>query len=394
VVVGAGVVGLASALAVTRRTRRPVLVLEAESRVAAHQSGHNSGVIHAGLYYKPGTMRATLCGTGREAMYRFCQDHGVTHRRIGKLVAATSQEELPRLDALAERGRANGLTSIRKLNAEQAREVEPHVAAVAALHVGETGIVDYAEVAAVYARLVADADGEVRCNARVHAIRNENGAWLLDTASGVVRARTLVNCAGLQSDRVARMAGQQVDVSIMPFRGEYYKLVPERASLVRGIIYPVPDPALPFLGVHLTRTVYGEVEAGPNAVFALKREGYSRGSISLRDVGEALSFPGFWRMARQHWRTGVMEYRRSLMKSAFVMSLQRLVPDLQSADVEVGHRGVRAMAVDRAGKMLDDFHLVRGPNSIHVLNAPSPAATASLAIGEYIASQLVGVAAD
>jgi L-2-hydroxyglutarate oxidase len=321
-------------------------------------------------------------------MYRFCEEHGIPHRRIGKLVAATSQEEIPKLDALAERARANGLHMVRRLDADGAREVEPHVAAVAALHVGETGIVDFADVAGVYARLVGEAGGEVRCNARVHGVARETGAWLIDTESGAVRAQALVNCAGLQSDRVARMAGLDVDVCIMPFRGEYYKLVPGRTSLVCGLIYPVPDPALPFLGVHLTRTVHDEVEAGPNAVFALRREGYSRSSFSARDLTEALRFPGFWKMARQHWRTGVREYDRSFRKSAFVAALQRLVPEIRPDDLVQGHRGVRAMAVDRDGRMLDDFHLVAGPNALHVLNAPSPAATASLSIGEIIASRL------
>jgi (S)-2-hydroxyglutarate dehydrogenase len=386
-VVGGGIVGLATAMALAERARRTVIVLEAEDRLAAHQSGRNSGVIHSGLYYDPGSLKARTCREGRDAMYAFCHEEGVPCRRTGKLVVATRADELPRLSLLEERGRANGLHGLRRLDPAALREIEPEARGVAALWVEETGVVGFAAVAAAYARRVERAGGEVRTSARVHAVRRDGAGLVLETARGEVRAALLVNCAGLHCDRVARLCGVEPGVHIVPFRGEYYELRPERRDLVRNLVYPVPDPALPFLGVHFTRTIDGRVEAGPNAVLALKREGYRRWDVSLPDLFDTVLFPGFWRMARQHWHTGLDEWRRSLSPRRFVEALQRLVPAVQETDVRPAGSGVRAQAVDAAGRLLSDFHIVADRRSVHVLNAPSPAATASIAIGRAVAAQ-------
>jgi L-2-hydroxyglutarate oxidase len=390
VIVGGGIVGLATALALAEHGDTPI-VLEAESGVARHQTGHNSGVIHSGLYYKPGSLKARTCRAGLDAMYRFCETEGVPHRRCGKLVVAVTESELPRLAALEERGRANGVV-LRRLSREELSEHEPHVAGIAGLWVEETGIVDYTRVSDAMARRLERLGGEIRTDHRVHSIARDGGALVFETASGTVRGRRMVNCAGLQSDRVARMAGVEPGVRIVPFRGEYYVLSPAGAHLVRGLIYPVPDPALPFLGVHFTRGIDDVVEAGPNAVIALRREGYAWTDVSIRDVLDWASFPGFWRMARAQWRNGASEIRRSLSRPRFLRSLQTLLPGLTDADIERGGSGVRAQAVDRRGKLLDDFHIQTAPGMIHVLNAPSPAATASLAIGRDIAGRLAALA--
>ncbi|HXW97628.1 MAG TPA: L-2-hydroxyglutarate oxidase [Gemmatimonadales bacterium] len=390
VVVGGGIVGMATALSLTERGC-PVVVLEAESRLAPHQTGHNSGVIHSGLYYKPGSLKARTCRDGLTAMYRFCEEEGVPHRRTGKLVVATQEAQLPRLATLEERGRANGVT-LRRLNAAEIRDREPEVKGIAGLWIEDTGIVNYTAVTEAMAGRLTRLGGEVRTGCRVLRIRRGNGGNVLETTQGPVPANQLVNCAGLQSDRIARMAGFDPGIRIVPFRGEYYTLRPERAGLVRGLIYPVPDPALPFLGVHFTRGIDGVVEAGPNAVLAFRREGYRWRDVSLRDVADWAAFPGFWRMVRSQWRNGLDEMRRSLSRSRFLTSLQALLPTLTDADIAPGGSGVRAQAVDRSGRLLDDFALVQSPGQVHVLNAPSPAATASLAIGKEIASQLLGSA--
>jgi L-2-hydroxyglutarate oxidase len=388
IVIGGGVVGLATALALAERHRQQVTVLEAEDRLAAHQTGHNSGVIHSGLYYKPGSLKAQLCRTGFKALYRFCAEEGVPHRRCGKLVVATRPDELPRLEALAERGRANGVT-LRSLGADQLREYEPDVRGLAGLWVEETGVVSYPAVAEAMGRRIVRHGGEIRTGHQVTGLRRDGGAIVVETASGALRAARLVNCAGLQCDRIARLAGIEPGVRIVPFRGEYYVLKSDRAALVRGLIYPVPDPALPFLGVHFTRGIDDVVEAGPNAVLALKREGYSWGEVSLRDMVDWALFPGFWRMARAQWRNGLSEVRRSLSRAHFLRSLQGLVPALTDDDIAPGGSGVRAQAVDRSGRLLDDFHLEVAPGMVHVLNAPSPAATASLAIGATVADRVM-----
>jgi (S)-2-hydroxyglutarate dehydrogenase len=391
-VVGGGIVGVATALALVRQRRRPVVVLEAEDRLAAHQTGHNSGVIHAGLYYKPGSLKATLCAEGREELIRFCEARGVRYERCGKLVVATRPEQLPKLDELERRGRANGLTSLRRLSAAEVREREPEAAAVAGLLVEETGIVDFTGVTRAMAAELAELGGEVRTGHRVRGVVRNGKGFVLQTSRGELRCGTLVNCAGLHSDRVARMCGLRSDVQIVPFRGEYYQIRPERAGLVRHLIYPVPDPALPFLGVHFTRRVDGMVEAGPNAVLAWARHGYRHSVVSPRDLLQMAAHPGFWRMARRHWRTGWEEFRRSLSLEAFTRSLQELVPALRRDDLAPGGAGVRAQAVAGDGRLVDDFLILEGEGMVHVLNAPSPAATSSLAIGRYIAARVEAVA--
>jgi L-2-hydroxyglutarate oxidase len=385
-VIGGGIVGIATALALAERGYAPV-VLEAEDGLARHQTGHNSGVIHSGLYYKPGSLKARMCRAGLEAMYRFCAEEGVPTRRCGKLVVAVRADELPRLATLEERGRANGVT-LRRLGPAEIKEHEPEVVGVAGLWVDETGVVDYSLVTEAMARRLVRLGGEVRTGHRVASIARDGRSFVIGTASGEIRASRLVNCAGLQSDRVARLAGLQPGVRIVPFRGEYYVLRAERRDLVRGLIYPVPDPALPFLGVHFTRGIDDVVEAGPNAVLALRREGYSWGDISIPDIVDWAAFPGFWRMARAQWRNGLGEIRRSLSRARFLKSLQTLMPALKDDDIERGGSGVRAQAVGVDGRLIDDFFIQSGPGMLHVLNAPSPAATASLAIGLEVASRL------
>lgn len=384
-VIGAGAVGLATAMVLTREQRASVLVLEAEPHPAAHQTGNNSGVIHSGLYYKPGSLKATLCTRGREEMYRFCAEHGVPHERTGKVVVALDESELPQLEVLRQRGTANGLGDLKTLPIEAIREREPHVAGIAGLFVAETGIVSYRAVTRAYAQVVREHGGEVHTSARFTGLTRGPDALVLHTTRGDVEARQLVNCAGLQSDRVAALCGVTPDVQIVPFRGEYYQLRPAARGLVRNLIYPVPNPAFPFLGVHFTRMAEGGVEAGPNAVLALARHGYSWGRISTRDLLDTLMFPGFWRMARKYWRTGFGEMHRSLSKRAFHAALSRLMPALTIEDLEPGGAGVRAQAMERSGALVDDFRIQTAERMVHVLNAPSPAATASISIGRHIA---------
>lgn len=386
-VIGGGLVGLASAMALTQ-TGRQVVVLEAEDRVAAHQSGHNSGVIHAGLYYDPDSSRARLCREGREALYGFLEAEGVPFRRSGKLVVATSASELAALEELERRGAANGLLGLQRLDARELHALEPEVAGVGALLVEETGLVDFAAVTRAYARTFQRMGGVLRTGSRVLRLRPGGGAVSLTTPSGTVEAAAMVNCAGLQADRLARMAGVDPGVTIIPFRGEYYELAPDARSLVRHPIYPVPNPAFPFLGVHLTPRLDGRVEAGPNAVLAWHREGYRSGDVSLGDSVEMLSYPGFWRFTARHWRLGLAEMGRSWSRGQFVRALQRLVPALREHHLVAGGSGVRAQAVDRQGRLVTDFLFVDGDHSLHVLNAPSPAATASLAIGRAVAARL------
>ena len=387
-VIGGGIVGTATAMALLETTSGLSLVLlEKEARLAAHQTGHNSGVIHSGLYYRPGSLKAQNCTVGREDLYAFCTEHDVPHERCGKVVVATREEELPQLAELESRGRQNGLAGLRRLDAAQLREFEPQVAGIAGLHVPQTGIVDYVAVTEAYAEVVRRRGGEIRTSSRVVSIRRTPDGFRLGTSRGELQSRFIVNCAGLQCDRIARLAGSDPQVRIVPFRGEYYELAEARRCLVRNLIYPVPDPAFPFLGVHFTRMIDGKVEAGPNAVLAFKREGYHRLSFSLRDTLEIFGYGGFWWLAGRYWLTGLQEYYRSFNKSAFVRDLQRLIPSLREEDVVRGGAGVRAQAVDPAGKLLDDFRIVEGEGMIHVLNAPSPAATASIAIGRRVAGK-------
>ncbi len=388
VIVGGGIVGLATARQLALdHPHSTVTVLEKEDRVAAHQTGHNSGVIHAGVYYKPGSLKAQLCRAGAASMVQFCQDHDIPHQVCGKLIVATDASELPRLKALHERALANGLP-VRLLSGDEAREYEPYVSAVAALHVASTGIVDYTQVAAVLADLVDKAGGTVRLGARVTGLHPDGQAVVVNTTIGSFRADYLVNCAGLHADRVARLAGFRPPARIVPFRGEYYSLRESASNLVRGLIYPVPDPRFPFLGVHLTRMIDGSVHAGPNAVLATAREGYSWGAVRPLDVAEVAAYPGLWRLARRHYRYGLVEVRRSLSKRRFADSLARLVPALTTDDIEPAGAGVRAQAIAPDGSLVDDFLIVRSRRQVHVLNAPSPAATSSLEIARYIAAQL------
>ncbi len=388
-IVGGGIVGTATGMALARRGGVGVVVLEAESTLAAHQTGHNSGVIHSGLYYKPGSLKARNSVEGRRTLYRFCGEHGIPHERCGKIVVAVVPSELPALDELERRGRANGLEGLRRLRGEELKDYEPAVAGVAGLLVPDTGIVDYSAVTTAYAGVVAAAGGEVRTGTRVLQVLRRPGTLVLETTSGPIEARTLINCAGLQSDRVARLCGVDPGVTIVPFRGEYYEVVPERRSLVRNLIYPVPDPRFPFLGVHFTRMIGGGVEAGPNAVLAFRREGYTRTSFSPRDTAAMLAWPGFWRMVAKYWPMALGEWHRSFSSRAFVNALRRLVPELRAADVRRAGAGVRAQALDRQGRLVDDFRIVEAERMVHVLNAPSPAATASIAIGEAIAAMAV-----
>jgi L-2-hydroxyglutarate oxidase len=390
-IIGGGIVGLATALALTQRSPLSLVVLEAEDRLAAHQTGNNSGVIHAGLYYKPGSLKARNCVEGREAMYRFCQEHGIAHERCGKVVVATEPGELPALDELERRGRANGLHGLRRLTPEGIREHETHVTGIAGLFVPETGIVDYPAVALKYADLVRRAGGEIRTSARVRSVTHRGAGFVLETTAGEVPCRNLITCGGLQADRVARLCGVRPGVQVVPFRGEYYQLAPERCHLVRNLVYPVPDPRFPFLGVHFTRMVHGGVEAGPNAVLALRREGYHRWSFSPRDALVMASYRGFWRMAWRYGRTGMGELYRSFSKRAFLKALRRLLPELALDDLRPAGAGVRAQAVEPSGALVDDFRIVKGERMVHVLNAPSPAATASLSIGRTVADMAAEV---
>jgi len=387
--IGGGIVGLATALGLTSRSRLSLVVLEAEDRLAAHQTGHNSGVIHSGLYYKPGSLKARNCVEGREALYRFCQEHGIAHDRCGKVVVATRTSELFALDKLERRGQANGLAGLRRLKAEEIRDYEPHAAGIAGLFVAETGIVDYRQVAERYAQLVQQAGGQVQTGARVMSMRRMADALILETTRGAIGCRNLINCGGLQSDRIARMCGVDPRLRIIPFRGEYYELISNRQYLVKNLIYPVPDPRFPFLGAHFTRMIRGGVEAGPNAVLAFKREGYRRSSFSVRDALNLVTYGGFWRMAHRYWQTGLGEFYRSFSQRASVKALQRLIPDLSVGDVRRAGTGVRAQALEPNGLLVDDFRIVEVDKMIHVLNAPSPAATASISIGQAIAAMAV-----
>lgn len=387
IIIGGGIVGLAVALQITKQFRRlRLLLLEKEIRVGQHQSGHNSGVIHSGVYYKPGSLKAKLCVEGARAMLEFCSEHGVPHKICGKVIVATEEAELPRLEELRRRGEANGLVGLRFLSREGLREIEPHAQGLRSLLVPSTGITDYLQVCEKYAAVSASQGATILTAAEVIGIRRLAGEVVVETVRGSFSANSAINCAGLFSDRISRMAGETFEVSIVPFRGEYYELLPERSSLVKALIYPVPDPQFPFLGVHFTRQVDGTVDAGPNAVLAFRREGYRRTDFNLHDVASSLAFPGFWRMTAKHWRSGFGEFHRSFSKSAFVRALRRLLPELHAEDLVPGGSGVRAQAVKLDGGLIDDFQFVSSGNMLHILNVPSPAATASLPIGRYVAN--------
>ena len=384
-IVGAGIVGLSTAMQLRERfPRLRTVVLEKEASVARHQSGRNSGVIHSGIYYKPGSFKAKMCVEGAAAMATFCKLHNIPYETCGKVVVATSEEEIPKLEELLRRGIANGVPGVRKISFSELKELEPNCSGIVGLHVPSTGITDYRKVCAKFEELLVANGGQVRLSSTVLAMRRTGDGFALDTSSGEVTTRYVINCAGLHSDRVARLAGETPDTRIIPFRGEYYDLIPDRASLVRNLIYPVPDARFPFLGVHFTRRISGSVDAGPNAVLACKREGYQRHDFSCRDTADALRFPGLWRMAARYWRSGLGEFHRSFRKSAFVRALQRLVPAITAADLVPGSAGVRAQAILSDGSLVDDFYFSPSRNILNVFNVPSPAATASIPIGRAI----------
>lgn len=391
-VIGAGIVGLATAYTLLRRQPGISLtVLEKEAEVGRHQTGHNSGVIHAGAYYRPGSLKARLCRRGRELLLGYLEQHTISYKILGKVIVATRSRELTALREIHRRALANGLNGVRELSPEGLVDYEPEVRGLGGLLVPETGIVDYRSVARALARDVETLGGSVRTKAGLAQIESHGGGLRLGTRSGEIRARFLVNCAGLYSDEIARMAGCRLGVRIIPFRGEYYGLRPQARKLIRRPVYPVPDPTLPFLGVHFTPTMEGEVEAGPNAVLALAREGYTARSVRLGDFWETVTFPGFAPMAWKFWKTGFYESFRSLSKATFVRDLQRLVPAVTTDDLTPGGTGVRAQAIARDGSLLDDFAFVASPCAIHVVNAPSPGATSSLAIAEEIVSRIPAI---
>ena len=385
VVIGGGIVGLATAMKLQLRfTDAKVVVVEAENQVGAHQTGHNSGVLHSGIYYKPGSTKALTCRAGKKAMEQFCDEHAIPWDRCGKVIVATSENELESLARIESRGKENGVDASR-IDTDQLRELEPHVAGIAGLHVPETGIVNFRSVAEKFSDLVRDRGGEVQLSFQVRKIElHETRADVSDVQGSMISCDKIVNCAGLQSDRICKMAGMNPEVRIIPFRGEYYDLIESRRSLCRNLIYPVPDPSFPFLGVHFTRMIDGSVECGPNAVLALSRNGYSWSKINLGDLASSLSWRGFRSLALKHWRTGLGEIHRSLSKNAFVKALQKLIPSLKSDDLIQGRAGVRAQAVSPDGKLVDDFLIQSSNRMTNVLNAPSPGATASIAIAEKI----------
>ncbi|QDI92595.1 L-2-hydroxyglutarate oxidase [Salicibibacter halophilus] len=388
IIIGGGIVGLSTSKAILdRQPKAKILILEKEDEVAAHQTGHNSGVIHSGIYYKPGSLKANFATAGNQSMKDFCRAHGIHFETCGKVIVATEQEELPVMERLYERGHQNGL-ALEKLDSEELKEIEPHVRGLAALRVPSAGIVDFKRVAKTLAVYVEERGGQVELDAEVTGITEKTDHVHVETSKGSFTGRFMINCAGLHSDRVARLAGYHTDMKIVPFRGEYYQLRADRRSLVNHLVYPVPNPDFPFLGVHFTRMVNGGVEAGPNAVPGLKREGYQKTEISLRDTAEVLTYEGFWRIARQYAGTGMDEMVRSFSKRKFVKGLQKLIPDVQAEDIVPAPAGVRAQALSDDGQLIDDFMFIKGKSSLHVCNAPSPAATASLEIGKEIVRQL------
>ena len=390
VIVGGGIIGLATAHRLLEtRPQFKILLLEKESKLAVHQTGHNSGVLHSGLYYQPGSAKARLTVQGLQQMVAFCREHGIAHEQCGKIVVATEGDELPRLENLWERGNANGLQGLRKLAPAQIKEIEPHAAGLAAIHVPQEGIVDYQAVCEKLGELIRQAGGEIRLNARVERMFSGSDGWTLETTSGDFSSKFVVTCGGLYSDRLVKAGGQKPSAKIIPFRGEYYLIKKERELLVRNLIYPVPDPKFPFLGVHFTRLIHGGIEAGPNAVLAFAREGYRWTNINLRDLAESLCFPGLWKFLAAYPRLCGYEIRRSLSRREFCRSLQKLVPEIREDDLATGGAGVRAQAMTNDGKLVDDFHFEEARGILHVVNAPSPGATASLAIGQHIAGKVL-----
>lgn len=385
VIIGGGIVGLASALQL--KIKNPdlkLVLLEKENALAKHQTGNNSGVIHSGIYYKPGSLKAANCINGYNRLLQFCDEEGIQYDLCGKIIVATKKEELPQLDKLFERGQQNGLQNLKRLSAGELKEYEPHVNGIAGIHVPQTGIIDFKEVADRYAEKIKALGGKIKLGEKVKKIISTNGTTVVYTDNNEYETKLLVNCAGLYSDKIATLTHKNLDVKIIPFRGEYYKIAKEKEYLVRNLIYPVPDPAFPFLGVHFTRMMKGGIEAGPNAVLAFAREGYKKSKIHLGELAESLTWPGFQKVAAKYWKTGFGEMYRSFSKAAFTRALQQLIPEIQEKDLVPGGAGVRAQACDRSGGLLDDFMILENANAINVCNAPSPAATSSLSIGDAV----------
>lgn len=389
VIIGGGIIGVATAMQILNKKNISLAVIETEDSLAKHQTGNNSGVIHSGLYYKPGSLKAQNCVSGRTHLYEFLQTHNINFERCGKLVVAVEENELPQLDALYEKGIANGLTGLKKLSGEQLKEYEPHAAGVGGLLVPETGIVNYKTVTDAYSQIVKSNGGEINTKCKFISMKKYPDGLIVKTSCGEIKTNFIINCAGLYSDRVTKLCGVNPGLKIIPFRGEYFKLKNEKEYLVKNLIYPVPDPRFPFLGVHFTRMIQGGVEAGPNAVLAFKREGYSKKDFSFKDSGEMFFYNGFWNMAAKYYQMGFAEFYRSFSKKAFANALQKLIPEIQIDDITKGGAGVRAQALEPSGKLVDDFRIVEADKMIHVLNAPSPAATASLSIGDTISRLFV-----
>ena len=387
VIVGGGIIGLATAMQLGQRYPEVnVLILEKENHWAHHQTGHNSGVIHSGIYYKPGSLKATFCRNGNRSMVEFCRTYGIDYDVCGKVIVATKLDELPQLEMLYHRGLENGL-KLTKLSRQEVQEIEPHVSCLAGIRVYSTGIVDYKHVCQKYVELIRNQTGELQLNTKVQQILDDGNGQILETNQGSFKARFVINCAGLYCDRIAKLTGVNPEAKIVPFRGEYYELTPEKRHLVKGLIYPVPNPNFPFLGVHFTRMIDGSVHAGPNAVLSFKREGYRKTDFDWQDFTEVITYPGFWKLATKHASEGIQEMIRSFNKAAFVQSLQQLIPEIQADDVIATEAGVRAQALRNDGRLVDDFLIIQERNALHVCNAPSPAATSSLEIGKTIAQQ-------
>ncbi|WP_071393959.1 L-2-hydroxyglutarate oxidase [Bacillus tuaregi] len=387
-IVGGGIVGLSTGMAIYDRfPNANIVVIEKESRVAEHQTGHNSGVIHSGIYYKPGSFKARFARQGSQSMTEFCQVHGIDHDICGKVIVATKAEEMPLLENLYTRGLENEL-AITKIGQDELKEIEPHVKGLGAIRVPQAGIVNYRQVSEKFAEIIKEHGGEIKLNTKVEKIYEDSDSVTIETNRGALKANMVINCAGLHSDRVAAAAGYKTDMKILPFRGEYFKLKPEKRYLVKNLIYPVPNPKFPFLGVHFTRMISGEVDAGPNAVLSFKREGYKKTDFNAKDLAEALSYGGLWKMAGKFAKEGLDEYVRSFSKKQFTKSLQQLIPEIQEDDLIPAPAGVRAQALKDDGNMVDDFHIIMGRRSIHVCNAPSPAATASIEIGKEVVRRI------
>jgi len=388
IIIGGGIVGCAATMALQIKSDFKILIIETEDKLAAHQTGNNSGVIHSGLYYKPGSLKAKNCTQGRILLYDFCEEHNIKFEKCGKIVFAVTKEEIKPLNDLYERGIANGLEGLKKLAADELKDYEPHIIGVAGLFVPQTGIVDFLKVTNSYAKIIKEHGGKIETDCRFISVSRSGEELILRTSRGDIKTKFLVNCGGLYSDRIAKACGVNPGLQIIPFRGEYYKLRKEKEHLVKNLIYPVPDPKFPFLGVHFTRMINGGIEAGPNAVLAFKREGYNKTNFSIKDVSSLLNYPGFWKMASKYYKMGFGEFYRSFNKKAFVNALQKFVPDVQLNDITRGGAGVRAQALEPNGKLVDDFRIAEAERMVHVLNAPSPAATASISIGNSIAEMV------